>query len=239
MKNFIKMNNLLKQNYVPYSDKPSVAVVKSKKGKYFPGVRIENVAFPLTISAAQNALFCCLSEGHQSAELSTTDPDDRQLLFWKEELEIEVKELDINNLPNLDFRNIQLKKDIDPAASLTELLEHAIVNESNFPVAALVETKSGYFSGVNIECTSWSMGLCAERVAIAKAMTYSSKELKKLHVHTDKGEFSSPCGACRQVIIEHMPGQQIHLHHADHSESVHFSADLLPHSFHSSSLTKL
>jgi homotetrameric cytidine deaminase len=117
-------------------------------------------------------------------------------------------------------------------------LDYAKVEESNFPVAALLETEKGFFSGVNIECSSWSMGLCAERIAIAKALSFGCQQLKTLHIHTRDGEFSSPCGACRQVLIEHMPKRQIHLYHADHSKSIHFCNDLLPHSFQSSSLKK-
>ncbi len=114
----------------------------------------------------------------------------------------------------------------------------AVVEESNFPVSALVETEEGYFSGVNIECSSWNLGLCAERVVITKALTYGAKKLENLHIHSRGGEFSSPCGACRQVIMEHMPDKQIYLHHADGTESVHFAVDLLPHSFRSSTLAK-
>ncbi|HEX6981961.1 MAG TPA: cytidine deaminase [Balneolaceae bacterium] len=234
----MKIPKLLSHSYTPYSGKQELAVVKSKDGKYFPGVRIENASFPLTITAAQNALFCCLSEGHQPEELAATNIEDPQLPFWEEELGIEISELKINDLPDFDFADLRLEKSIEPKTTLSDLLGKAIVNESNFPVAALVETENGYFSGVNIECTSWNMGLCAERVALAKALTYNSTKLKKLYIHTSKGEFSSPCGACRQVIIEHMSGRQVHLHHADHSESVHFADDLLPYGFHSSSLTE-
>lgn len=234
----MKSTDLSTNNYVPYSGKLAVAVVKSKEGLSFPGVRVENIAFPLTISAAQNALFCCLSEGSTPEELLTSNPDDAQIVFWEREFGIKVSSLDVKHVPDFNFAKLRLEKNIDIKAALAKLINQAIVNESNFPVAALVKTETGFFSGVNIECSSWNLGLCAERVAIAKALTHGSR-LKELYVHTSKGEFSSPCGACRQVMIEHMPQQQVHLHHADHSESVHFIADLLPHSFYTSSLTKL
>lgn len=229
------IDDLYKSNYVPYSKEKSVAVVHSAREHWYPGVRIENISYPLSISAAQNALFCCLSEGHHPLELFTDDPDASQINYWSQEFELQVHSLDA--LPDHNFAGVKLDHEIDVEERLSELLDDAIVEESNFPVAALLETEDGYFSGVNIECSSWNMGLCAERVAIGKALSYGSKKLNSLHIHTRKGEFSSPCGACRQVIIEHLPDRQIHLHHADHSESVHFSNDLLPHSFRSSSLS--
>jgi homotetrameric cytidine deaminase len=234
----MKTIDFYEQSYVPYSNFPSLAVTRSKNNRYFPGCRIENMVFPLCISANQNALFCCLSEGDEPADLFTTDPDDCLISFWEKEFDISVKELNADDLPDFNFPHLHLSKDINTEDTLSKLLESAVVDQSNFPVSALIETERGYFSGVNIECSSWNMGLCAERIAIAKALTYGTKQLKKLHIHSPEGEFSSPCGACRQIIMEHMPDKQIHLHHADDTESIHFAIDLLPHSFRSSSLVK-
>jgi homotetrameric cytidine deaminase len=231
------INDLYELNYVPYSKEKSVAVVRSADGLWFPGVRIENISYPLSISATQSALFCCLSEGHAPEVLFTDNPDGLLGKFWEQEFDFQIHSLDAQTMSDHTFADIKLDGDIAVTKKLTKLLDTAIVEESNFPVSALVETEDGYFSGVNIECSSWNMGLCAERIAIAKALSYGRKKNKRLHIHTRKGEFSSPCGACRQVIFEHLPDQQVHLHHADHSESIHFSNDLLPHSFRSSSLS--
>ncbi|MDZ7659679.1 cytidine deaminase [Fodinibius sp.] len=231
------INDLYEHNYVPYSKKASAAVVRSNSGKWFPGIRIENISYPLSISATQNALFSCLSEGHQPTELFTDEVDASMIPSWEKEFGFTTKSLDSNDLQNITFENPVLDPDINKIKQLKQLLNTAVVEESDFPVSAIVETEQGYFTGVNIECTSWNMGLCAERVAIAKALTFGSEKLISLEIHTRKGEFSSPCGACRQVIIEHLPKKQIHLHHADNSESIHFSEDLLPHSFSSSSLS--
>ncbi|WP_440998575.1 cytidine deaminase [Fodinibius sp. SL11] len=231
------INDLYDQNYVPYSKKASAAVVRSESGKWFPGVRIENISYPLSISAAQNALFYCLSEGHQPSELFTDEINSSMIPSWEAELGCTAKPLHKDKFQSTVFENPALEFNINKIEKLKQLLDMAVVNESDFPVSALIETDQGYFTGVNIECTSWNMGLCAERVAIAKALTFGSDKLKSLEIHTRKGEFSSPCGACRQVIIEHLPKRQVHLHHADNSESIHFSEDLLPHSFSSTSLS--
>ncbi|MGD8428227.1 MAG: cytidine deaminase [Balneolaceae bacterium] len=231
------IKDLYRNCYTPYSEKPSIGIVLSKEGSCFPGCRVENISYPLSIEAVQNALFCCLSEGHKPKEVLTTEVNNKLLQFWEKELDVNVKAMDTEIVSNYPLAEVTLDSGIDVNKKLEELLNAAIVGESNFPVAALLETEMGYFSGVNIECSSWDMGLCAERIAIAKALTYGSKNFKKLHIHTREGEFSSPCGACRQVILEHMPNRRIHLHHADHSESIHFSNDLLPHSFSSSALS--
>ncbi len=106
---------------------------------------------------------------------------------------------------------------------------------SHFPVAALLETSDGLLSGVNLEFSAWESGLCAERVAVAKALAYGvkSEDISAMHLHTRHGEYSSPCGACRQVIIEHLPSIPVIIHHPDGSTSRHFSSDLLPYSFKS------
>lgn len=231
------ISDLYDQNYVPYSKQKTIAIVRSKSGRWFPGVRIENISYPLTISATQNALFQCLSERQRPDKLYTNELDASMIPSWKKEFNLSTQPIDNIEIEDITFENPALDPAINKKEKLKELLDWAVVEESEFPVSALIETEQGLFSGVNIECTSWNMGLCAERIAIAKALTFGSHKLKSLEVHTRKGEFSSPCGACRQVIIEHLPKKQVHLHHADHSESIHFSEDLLPHSFQSSSLS--
>lgn len=228
---------LSEHNYVPYSKQPSIAVVRGKSGRWFPGVRIENISYPLSISATQNALFCCLSEGDIPTELYTEELKTTMIPSWEKEFGLTAKPIDDRPTTNITFADVKLDSSIPKKKKLKELLDQAVVGESDFPVSALIETEDGFFGGVNVECTSWNLGLCAERVAIVKAITYGANSLKSLEIHTRKGEFSSPCGACRQVIIEHLPKKQVHLHHADSSKSIHFSEDLLPHSFSSSSLS--
>lgn len=229
---------LLSHSYAPYSGNTSVALLKSREKRYFPGVRVENVSYPLTISAIQNAIFSCLSEGDQPEVVYLTETNDPQLSFWKNEYNIRVENVDQLSVAEINFFDPILSDNIEAHVFLPAHLSYAVTIQSNFPVAALLKTDKGLFSGVNIECSSWNMGLCAERVAIAKAIAYGSKEFHTMHIHTRDGEFSSPCGACRQVIMEHLPKGRIHLHHADHSESSYFSSDLLPYSFRSTKLIK-
>lgn len=71
---------------------------------------------------------------------------------------------------------------------------------SRYPVGAAVLTESGrIYSGCNVENASFGLSICAERVAIFKAVSHGEKRITALCV---AAKSAAPCGACRQVIIE-------------------------------------
>lgn len=229
----MKLQELESRSYIPYSGQPAAVVVESQTGKLYPGVRIENISFPLTIPAVQCGLVTCLSEGQQpeTVYLSSNLSSKSHWDFWKNELTLQSSEAhEIDGEPT---KILQPTDDIN--SLLTNLLNRSHSPYSNFPVSALLVTKHGAVSGVNIEFSAWESGLCAERVALAKAIAYgiNLSSIKALHLHAQYGEYSSPCGACRQVIIEHLPRIPVFIHHPDESVSRHFSSDLLPYSFKS------
>ena len=79
--------------------------------------------------------------------------------------------------------------------------QHAYVPYSNYRVGAAVLTKSGrVFTGVNVENASYPETMCAERVAVFKAVSEGERDLEMISVVTDNG--GSPCGGCRQVLVE-------------------------------------
>ncbi|MBC8334904.1 MAG: cytidine deaminase [Anaerolineales bacterium] len=72
---------------------------------------------------------------------------------------------------------------------------------SNYPVGAALRAKSGaVYTGVNIENAAYPVSMCAERVALFKAVSEGEREFDVISVVTDNG--GSPCGACRQVLSE-------------------------------------
>lgn len=224
------------RSYTPYSKKQRSCLILGKSGKYYAGVRIENVSYPLTISAIQAACSVCLSEGDSPSTLILPDMNFDQLEFWKKELDLEVNVIeDIQNIQTEDLSKVKAANEI---GTLKELLGKAVTINSEFPVSALLYTETAMFEGVNIEFSDWALGLCAERVALAKCIANGDTELTELAVHTKFGEVSSPCGACRQVIIEHLPLNKIRLYHSDDSVSEHYSVDLLPFSFTSGTLRR-
>lgn len=89
--------------------------------------------------------------------------------------------------------------------SLVELAntarERAYVPYSNYRVGAALRTKSGHvYTGVNVENAAYPQTMCAERIAIFKAVSEGEKEFEIITVVTDNG--GSPCGGCRQVMAE-------------------------------------
>jgi len=79
--------------------------------------------------------------------------------------------------------------------------ERAYIPYSKYPVGSSLRTKSGrIFTGVNIENAAYPQTMCAERVAMFKAVSEGEKEFEVITVVTDNG--GSPCGGCRQVMAE-------------------------------------
>jgi cytidine deaminase len=82
-----------------------------------------------------------------------------------------------------------------------EARRRAYAPYSNYPVGAAVRTKSGrIFTGCNVENAAYPAGICAERVAVFKAVSEGEKEFEVMAVATSNG--GSPCGVCRQVMAE-------------------------------------
>lgn len=74
---------------------------------------------------------------------------------------------------------------------------------SRYPVGAAVLMDSGrMYTGCNVENASFGLAICAERVAIFKAVSHGDKKVRALCV---AAKSAKPCGACRQVIIEFAP----------------------------------
>ncbi len=104
---------------------------------------------------------------------------------------------------------------------------------SNFLVGAAVLTESGTIHvGCNIENASYSLTICAERVALGSAVAAGDRVLTAMAVATSGG--GTPCGACRQFAAEFRPDLPILLVDADHPEQVLETnlAELLPSRFH-------
>jgi cytidine deaminase len=80
---------------------------------------------------------------------------------------------------------------------------HAHAPYSGFLVGAALETTKGrVFGGCNIENSSYGLTVCAERVAIWKALSEGESSFRRLVVVADTGKLTPPCGACRQIIWE-------------------------------------
>lgn len=79
--------------------------------------------------------------------------------------------------------------------------QRAYAPYSNYTVGSSLRTKTGrLYTGVNVENAAYPQTMCAERVAIFKAVSEGEKEFEAITVVTDNG--GSPCGGCRQVMAE-------------------------------------
>lgn len=227
---------LYNRAYTPYSKQPKACVILGKSGAYYAGVRVENVSFPITVPATQAAVCHCLSEGDSPVKLLAKETELEQLDFWLKEFNLELVITDDISAINCSEEVLEVSE-TETHSVLKQLLSKAITPNSDFPVSALLFMNDKAVPGVNIEVSDWTKGLCGERVAICKALAMGFNKFTKMAVHTLKGEVSSPCGACRQVLVQHLPQQPIDMHHADGTLSRHQVLDLLPFSFSSSSLS--
>jgi cytidine deaminase len=81
--------------------------------------------------------------------------------------------------------------------------DQAMADFSGFKVGAALETKDGHVvTGCNVENASYGLTICAERVAIFKALSEGHREFTQLVVVADTESPTPPCGACRQIIWE-------------------------------------
>lgn len=82
-----------------------------------------------------------------------------------------------------------------------EARRRAYVPYSKYPVGAALRTKNGrLYTGVNVENAAYPQTMCAERIAIFKAVSEGETEFEVVAVVTNNG--GSPCGGCRQVMAE-------------------------------------
>lgn len=81
--------------------------------------------------------------------------------------------------------------------------ENAHAPYSNFRVGAALRSTSGrIFGGCNVENATYGLTMCAERVAIFKAISEGERGFSAIAVVTDTDTLTPPCGACRQLIWE-------------------------------------
>ncbi len=86
--------------------------------------------------------------------------------------------------------------------------EHAYAPYSHYPVGAALLAEDGtIYTGCNIENATYGATLCAERTAIAKAVSEGARHFRAIAIATEDG--GTPCGICRQVLYEFAPDIQI------------------------------
>lgn len=122
-------------------------------------------------------------------------------------------------------------------AAAEKAREAAHAPYSRFRVGAALLTKEGkVFTGCNVENAAFSVTNCAERTAVFAAVAAGYQGFKAIAVSSGSEEFTSPCGACRQVLVEFNPDMKVIMGNAKGEYITRTAAELLPLYFNSRSL---
>lgn len=115
----------------------------------------------------------------------------------------------------------------------------AIAPFSKFRVGAALEASDGsVYTGCNVENASYGLTMCAERVALFKALSEGVRSFRRIAVAADTIALTPPCGPCRQLLWEFCPDAEVvMLNLAGQTESCRVR-DLLPRAFDASFLSE-
>ena len=114
---------------------------------------------------------------------------------------------------------------------------HAVSDFSGFKVGAAIETSDGVVvTGCNIENATYGLTICAERVAIFKALSEGHRKFTRIVVVADTESPTPPCGACRQIIWEFCGDAEVIMANTTEVKALMRMKDLLPLPFDKGSL---
>ena len=135
-------------------------------------------------------------------------------------------------IPNLAFGDPQTMSPSTLVHAARTARERAMAAFSEFKVGAALETQDGHIiTGCNIENSTYGLTMCAERVAIFKAVSEGYRSFKRIVVVADTSQPTSPCGACRQMLWEFAGNIEVILADLTDIKTTHQLRDLLPHPF--------
>ena len=107
--------------------------------------------------------------------------------------------------------------------------QNAVARFSNFKVGAALETPDGtVITGCNVENATYGLTICAERVAMFKALSEGHRAFSRVAIVADTEDPTPPCGACRQILWEFGGDLEVILANLTQEKGVHRLKDLLP-----------
>jgi cytidine deaminase len=111
---------------------------------------------------------------------------------------------------------------------------------SNFRVGAVLVAESGnLYTGTNVENSSYGLTNCAERSAVFTAISEGERKFKTIVLTSDAKDFITPCGACRQVLMETCGSNlEVVMSNAENEIRILRLSELLPLSFNKEYLDK-
>ncbi len=118
-----------------------------------------------------------------------------------------------------------------------EVRHHAHAPFSKFQVGAALEDDRGrVHTGCNVENATYGLTICAERVAVFKAISEGARKFRRIAVAADTDILTPPCGACRQILWEFCGDIEIVLSNPRGKTETHHLRDLFPRPFDASFL---
>jgi cytidine deaminase len=115
--------------------------------------------------------------------------------------------------------------------------EHAHAPYSHFLVGAALEDDAGQVhTGCNVENATYGLTICAERVAVFKAISEGARRFTRIAIAADSATLTPPCGACRQILWEFCGNiEMILINPRGESETLHLK-EIFPRAFDASYL---
>lgn len=115
--------------------------------------------------------------------------------------------------------------------------EHARCQYSGFAVGAALLSKDGrVFTGCNVENASYGLTICAERVALLKALSEGADRFTRIAIVTESEIPTPPCGPCRQLLWEYAGNLDVILGDLKKQSGRFQLKELFPHPFEASNL---
>lgn len=240
------------RSFVPYSGRESAVVVLLSDGAYVPGVRVENASFPLTIPPLLNAVTTASALGRTDiAAIAGSEPivpseivyatelPENELHYWSDNALVDA-DADLLPEPGEALTPLISWEVSDPSAAIRAAADVAATShpqESGFPVGCVLEIEPGRgIPGTNVEHADWTRILCAERNALGTAVSYGFNSLQALYLSCPDAPDATPCGACRQVLVELAPEAQVVMDRGNRSPETTETRALLPGYFSGSAL---
>lgn len=243
------------QAYVPYTRAPEAAALLLADGTWVPGARVESASFSLLIPPLLNALTTATAARRRdvvAAALSRPITPSEQIFLpgalgtrFDAAGEDALIRQGAGELPPLAGQLdplLDAPTPPDPAAGVAlarEVAKRAHAPASHFPVGCVLQAASGaLIPGVNVEHDDWARILCAERNALGTAVTYGYTDFEALYLSCPSDPQGSPCGACRQLLVELAPEAMLWMDRPPEPPAAACPADLLPGSFRGQALLR-
>ncbi|MDE2730305.1 MAG: cytidine deaminase [Bacteroidota bacterium] len=232
--------------FTPFSGEPRAAAALLSDGRWVCGVRVESASFSLVIPALTAAFSICSSAGRRDiaavALSGPARPYEKAFLagtFAGSPVQHSSDVFTFGQLPSTMTSRLPLRAccpDAFSAEAGVALARKAATSAytplSGFPVGCVITAAGGlFYSGSNMEHTDWARTICAERSAIAAAVSDGAYELDALYLTCLKDPIGTPCGACRQLIAERLPDAEIWMDRGIRPPERTTPAALLPGAF--------